>query len=42
MADWIKDIIGSLVDKDFSYAYTASAGDPETRAFLADRVNARG
>ncbi len=42
MADWIKDIIGSLVDKDFSYAYTASAGDPDTRAFLAGRVNARG
>ncbi len=42
MAGWIKDIIGSLVTEDFSYAYTASAGDPETRAFLADGVNARG
>ncbi|RKX88943.1 MAG: aminotransferase [Spirochaetes bacterium] len=42
MAGWIKDIISSLVSKDFSYAYTASAGDPETRAFLAKGVNARG
>jgi len=42
MTDWIKDIIGTLVGQDYSYAYTASAGDPETRAFLADGVNARG
>lgn len=41
MADWIKEIIGSLVSENFSYAYTASAGDPDTRAFLADMVNAR-
>jgi len=42
MTPWIKDIIGSLVKEDFSYAYTASAGDPETRAFLAEGVNTRG
>jgi aspartate/methionine/tyrosine aminotransferase len=42
MAGWIKDIIGSLVSEDFSYAYTASAGDPDTRAFLAEEVNSRG
>ncbi len=42
MADWIKDIIGSLVAEDSSYAYTASAGDPETRQFLAKEVNSRG
>jgi len=42
MANWIKDIISSLVSGDYSYANTASAGDPETRKFLADGVNTRG
>ena len=42
MADWIKEIISSLVSENFSYAYTATAGDPETRAYLADMVNTRG
>lgn len=42
MAQWIKDIVTSLVGEDLSYGYTDSAGDPETRAFLADGVNSRG
>ncbi len=42
MADWIKDIVNSLVSEDSSYGYTDSAGHPATRAFLADGVNARG
>ena len=42
MAGWIKAIIGDLAAEDASYAYTASAGDLDTRMFLADRVNARG
>ncbi|MDF1567948.1 MAG: pyridoxal phosphate-dependent aminotransferase [Spirochaetaceae bacterium] len=42
MAGWIKDIVVELVQNNPSYGYTASAGDPETRAFLAAEVNARG
>jgi len=41
VAPWIKEIINSLVSENASYAYTASAGDPETRAFLAERINRR-
>jgi aspartate/methionine/tyrosine aminotransferase len=42
MSPWIKDIVVSLVKDDPSYGYTASAGDPGARGFLADLVNARG
>jgi aspartate/methionine/tyrosine aminotransferase len=42
IADWIKDIVKDLVDQDKSWGYTATQGDPNTRRFLADRVNERG
>ena len=42
MAPWIKEIVTDLVSDDLSYGYTASAGDDETRRFLADQVNSRG
>lgn len=42
MAGWIKDIVVELVRDNPSYGYTDSAGVPESRAFLAEEVNARG
>ena len=42
VAPWIKEIIGNLVSDDASYAYTASAGDLNTRDYLAHHVNSRG
>ena len=42
MAEWIKQIVGDLAREDSTYGYTASAGDLETRRFLAARVNRRG
>ena len=42
LPQWIKDIIGRLVTEDKSYAYVATQGVPETRAFLAQIVNGRG
>jgi aspartate/methionine/tyrosine aminotransferase len=42
LPDWIKQIIVKLVKHDKSYSYSTTQGDPESRAFLADRVNQRG
>jgi len=42
VADWIRDIIVSLVMDNKSYGYSASAGFGETREFLANQVNQRG
>ena len=42
MPSWIKEIVTDLVNEDITYGYTASAGDFETRAFLAGEVNRRG
>lgn len=39
---WIKEIIVKLVKDDQSYSYSTTQGNPESRAFLADRVNRRG
>jgi len=38
---WIKDIVTELVSDSKSYAYTATAGEAETRTVLADIVNKR-
>ncbi len=42
LPDWIKEIIVELVKDDQSYSYSTTQGNPESRAFLADRVNRRG
>lgn len=42
LPDWIKKIVGDLIWEDRSWGYVDTKGIPETRAFLADRVNARG
>ena len=42
MAKWIKEIVTNLAGEDSSYAYTSSAGDNNTRRFLAEMVNKRG
>ncbi|MBN2102435.1 pyridoxal phosphate-dependent aminotransferase [bacterium] len=39
---WMKKIIKDLVSDDKTYRYAATKGVPETRAFLANLVNARG
>ncbi len=39
---WIKDIITSLVQDDYTYGYNSTTGDPTSRRFLADLVNKRG
>ena len=40
--DWIKNIVIDLACQDISYAYTGSAGEKSTQAFLAEQVNRRG
>ena len=42
LPDWIKEIIIELVNDDTSYGYSTTQGQPDTRTFLADRVNRRG
>lgn len=42
LPDWIKQIVTDLASDDRSYGYVATQGVPETRAFLAERTNARG
>ena len=42
LPDWMKEIITDLASQDFSYAYVATRGVPETRKFLAGQVNKRG
>jgi len=39
--DWIRQIVGELVDEGRSWAYCDTAGVPATREFLAARVNDR-
>ena len=39
---WIRDIVGEIVEDPTSWAYCDTAGVPETREFLAEHVNARG
>jgi aspartate/methionine/tyrosine aminotransferase len=38
---WIREIVGNLVDQRSTWAYCDSAGVPETREFLAGNVNLR-
>jgi len=42
VAEWIKRIVNSLAKEDSSYGYTDSAGNLDTRSFLAEEVNKRG
>lgn len=42
IAPWIREIITGLASESRSYAYTATEGDRNTRAFLAEHVNKRG
>ena len=39
---WIKEIVSNLVQKDVTWAYTATQGAEDTRKFLAEKVNERG
>ncbi len=39
--DWIRQVIHELVDEHRSWGYCDTAGVPETREFLAERVNMR-
>ena len=39
--NWIKDIVKSKVDEDYSWGYSPTKGLLETRNFLADRVNSK-
>ena len=41
IAPWIKEIVSNLVQKDLSWAYTATQGAENTRKFLAEKVNER-
>ncbi len=41
IAPWIRDIVVDATSKSFSYGYTDSQGDLETRKFLSDQVNSR-
>jgi len=42
IAPWIREIMHEVVDQDLSWGYCDTAGVPETRQFLAARVNERG
>ncbi|RLD12479.1 aminotransferase [candidate division KSB1 bacterium] len=42
MPQWIKDIVADLALRDATYGYCDTQGIPETRQFLADKVNQRG
>ena len=42
VASWIKEIVSNLVQKDITWAYTATQGAENTRNFLAQKVNERG
>jgi len=42
LPDWIKSIVADTIGDDRSFAYCPTRGVPETREFLAARVNARG
>ena len=38
---WIKEIVAEVIQDDRAFAYSPTRGVPETREFLADRVNSR-
>jgi alanine-synthesizing transaminase len=38
---WIKEIVAEVIQDDMAFAYCPTRGLPETREFLAARVNAR-
>jgi alanine-synthesizing transaminase len=40
--DWMKEVLIDIIKENVSYAYSPTKGVDATRAFLADRVNARG
>jgi alanine-synthesizing transaminase len=40
--DWMKEVLIDIIKENGSYAYSPTKGVDATRAFLADRVNARG
>ena len=40
--DWMKDVLIDIIKENVSYAYSPTKGVDATRAFIADRVNARG
>ena len=40
--DWMKDVLIDIIKENVSYAYSPTKGIDATRAFIADRVNARG
>lgn len=40
--DWMKEVLVEIIREDGSYAYSPTKGVDATRAFIADRVNARG
>ncbi len=42
ISPWIKEIVTNLVQKDSSWAYTATQGEENTRNYLAKKVNERG
>jgi alanine-synthesizing transaminase len=39
---WMKDVLIDIIKENVSYAYSPTKGIDATRAFIADRVNARG
>lgn len=41
ISPWIRDIVTDLAKENDTYGYTDSQGDPQTRKFIADRVNNR-
>ena len=40
--DWMKEVLIDILREDMSYAYSPTKGVDSTRAFLAERTNARG
>ena len=40
--DWMKEVLIDILREDMSYAYSPTKGVDATRAFLAERTNARG
>ena len=39
---WMKDVLIDIINENIAYAYSPTKGIDATRAFIADRVNARG
>ena len=40
--DWMKEVLIDILKEDASYAYSPTKGIDATRAYIADRTNARG